>query len=414
MIAGIILIIGAALCLLASLRLTVGFVQIRRARCANGNGNATRRTAIENVQRELVAAALRSSAHQSAWSGWRPMQIVRIEGESTDCKSFYLRDPDDRPLPPYVPGQFLTVRLPVDGDRWVSRCYSLSDAPASQHYRLTIRRVSGGKCSTLLHDTIQVGDLLEVRAPAGQFIPASDPELPLILISAGIGVTPMVSIAKHLFRCQPERPIHFFYQIRDLTQAPLLREVARWGAENEHARLHLFLSQPSGDPPPWITRCGRIAAEDVLEICGRCHGQYMICGPPAMLQEMREGLVAAGIPNAMIAVEAFEAIKQSHLAADDRGEDLIVNANTATHPVRFAGSEKVGQCDANQRTILEAAESAGVPIDSACRSGNCGSCMVRLLEGQAPHARTPDFGPLEPGHVLACLAEPSGPVVVDA
>lgn len=414
MVSSIILLFGAILCLLAIARFTVFYAGPDARSKVMLAAEQDQRAAIVAITDRLVKEADSLNISRRAWRGWRPMAVFRVERESSDCRSFYLKDSDDQPLPPFLPGQYITVGLKDANGRMLSRCYSLSEASDWRYFRITVKRVPGGKVSNLLHDTICPGAILQVRAPSGLFTPIAKNDVPLVLIAAGIGITPIAAIARHAEKCEPSRAIQLFYQVRDLTEAPLLREIARWAANNHHVRLYLYLSKPSAQVPEWVYGTGRLTAKEVLRVCGDKNAQFMFCGPGPMLEAMQQGLTENGVPESMITVEAFEAIQKVKEAEDKKpaGGGTASGANEVS--VRFAKSHKDGICDANNRFILEAAEAVDIEIESGCRSGQCGTCLVKILKGSVGYEQTPGFGPLEPGQALACVAVPENGVEIDA
>ncbi len=179
-----------------------------------------------------AATAVGPSPPTGAWQGLRQFRVVsRVVEDSagTQC-SFYLAPVDTMALPDFKPGQFLTFTLPVEGavpgdvPRVVTRCYSLSDQPDPGHYRITVKRVPApagrpelpaGVASNHLHDHVHVGDVLDVRAPAGHFFIDPDAAVPVVLVAGGIGITPMMSMLRWCQRAQPQRPVHLFYGLRN-------------------------------------------------------------------------------------------------------------------------------------------------------------------------------------------------------
>lgn len=371
---------------------------------------------------DLKKKAAKLVAEKRAWNGWKSLQVAKVVDETHDCKSFYLVDTDQIPLPPFRPGQYLTVACPSPDGKTLNRCYSLSDAPDCRYLRITVKRVPGGKASNWLHDKVAVGHELQVRAPAGMFVPNEDERTPLNLIAAGIGVTPMVAIARYYQRVQPDRFVQLFYQVRNLEQAPLLKPLAKWAADSMHARLHLFVSSQMVQRPSWVAAFGRIDTRQILERCekdelGIPQGQFMICGPDAMQESLRSGLLAVGVPSSRIAVEGFDTVRRTNHSHSETHElnklDRASLCKTG-HPVLFAKSSKQGQSSQSATTVLEVAEEAGVPAESGCRNGDCGACLMKLLNGRIRYEKQPTFGPLADNEILACVALPDGPITLDS
>lgn len=420
MFAGIILTIGILLCLIASAQLV--------SVCGQAS-YAVRQSRRQAIRGELVAEAISEQysskaaklvVERKAWKGWRPMIVAKVVNETTDCKSFYLIDAESSPLPPFVPGQFIAVGLSNEDGTITSRCYSLSDAPDCRYLRITVKRVPTGSMSNRLHDTVRVGSTLLTRAPAGQFVPVEDPRVPLVLIAAGIGITPMVAIARHYQKLQPNRSVQVFYQVRDLEQAPLLHPLSKWAAEHPNARLYLYVSQSPGEKPNWVAGFGRVTIEEIMGRVDVAKSQFMICGPTSMLESIGNGLKLNGVDASRVTVEAFEAIRKAHEQSSSVGASSVEASSVeASEPsvneveICFEKSGKKGRCGGAVQTILDAAEASDVPADSGCRNGDCGACVVKLLKGKVSYPTKPSYGPLESSEALACVAVPDGPISVN-
>lgn len=412
MVSSIIVLIGAAVCLIAVTKITFSCGRIDKKSDSTRLALQERGEAVAAITERLIKGADALAVNRKAWRGWRTMTVFRVERETSDCTSFYLKDSEDQPLPPFLPGQYITVGLKDENGRVVSRCYSLSTAPDWRYYRITVKRVPGGKVSNLLHDQINVGASLQVRAPSGHFTPLANNDVPLVLIAAGIGITPMISIARHAEKCNPSRHIQLFFQVRDISEAPLLKEAAQWASENPHVRLYLYLSRPGSSVPKWVHGTGRLSAEEILRVCQETGCQFMFCGPGPMLESIQQGLVKHGVPESMVTVEAFESIQKIKAAEDSAS--TVGNSPAEGQPVavRFTKSQKSGICDKVNPSILDAAEAIGVDIDSGCRSGQCGACMVKVLKGSVGYTQPPEYGPIEAGQALACVAKPENAVEI--
>ncbi len=410
MFAGIILTIGIVLCLIASAQLVSVCGQMRYAVRQSRRQAMRGELVAEAMSEQFTNTAAKLAVERKAWKGWRPMVVARVVKETSDCKSFYLIDAESSPLPPFVPGQFVAIGLSNEDGTITSRCYSLSDAPDCRYLRITVKRIPKGLMSNRLHDTVHVGSTLLTRAPAGHFVPDEDPRVPLVLIAAGIGVTPMVSIARHYQQLQPQRVVQVFYQVRDLEQAPLLHPLSKWAAEHTNARLYLFVSQHAGERPHWVTGFGRLQIEEILSRVDVVKSQFMICGPTSMLETIGEGLKLSGVEASRVTVEAFEAIRK----AQEQASVAAVGESTGnTVDICFEKSGKQGRCVGPHQTILDAAEASNISAESGCRNGDCGSCVVKLLKGNVHYPKQPSYGPLESNEALACVAVPDGPISVD-
>ena len=424
MLAAAIIIAGICLFVAGTMRLTGACAVARAEQRHRRDADTTRDHDASRLTTQYCQQAEQLAAKRPGWLGWRPLTVYRIVRESVDCKSFYLRDPDGAPLPAFLPGQFLTVAVKNENGTMTSRCYSLSDAPDQRYYRITVKRVCGGAFSPRLHDTVGEGDTLMARAPAGVFVSDSNPQVPLNLIAAGIGITPMISIIDHCQLWQPTRVVQLFYQIRDLEQAPLLEQAARWAAANERVRLYLYVSRPGHSIPKWVAGVGRLNGQEVVRRCELAgggasspvltRGQFMICGPPKMIASLQDELVEQGIDPHRITVEAFGGPSSASPSTPATECEQAPGDNKAGHHVEFAKSGKTFPCSTSHPTILETAEAHGLELESGCRGGDCGACLLRLLKGEVHYPSTPGYAPLGTDEVLACVAQPSGPISVDA
>jgi ferredoxin-NADP reductase len=372
------------------------------------------------------APAARSDA---AWPGWRAFRVARREFEDpaqSQC-SFYLQPVDGQPLPAFKPGQFLTFSLDVPGvdadgratTRPVTRCYSLSDRPDPAHYRVTIKRVPApadrpdlepGVSSNHFHDRVQVGDVLRVKAPSGHFFIDPDASVPAVLIAGGIGITPMMSMLRWCVAEQPQRALHLFYGLRNGREHAFKAQLEALAASHPALHLHVVYSRPEASD---------VAARDDqhhghvdVELLQRTlpHGRhrFYVCGPPAMMQTLVPALAAWGVPLADLHYEAF-----GPASVKLPGAAEAPPAATAEVEVKFHRSGRTLTWDGRDASLLDFAERHGVEVDSGCRSGGCGSCETRLLEGTVQYEHAPDHD-VAPGHCLLCVGRPATALVLEA
>ncbi|MFG0263597.1 MAG: FAD-binding oxidoreductase [Rhodopirellula sp. JB055] len=369
--------------------------------------------------------------HPNRWKGWRSVMVQSIKDESPDCRSFVFVPRDGEPFPPFLGGQYLTVRLndPATG-KHVSRCYSLSSGPDEPHYRITVKRVPGGTMSNLLHDTIGVGDQIEIQPPKGKFhysvdeSQVRDPQ-PLNLIAAGIGITPMLSMMFQSLNERSDREVNLFYQVRNAIDAPFLtpiREIARMLEETTGVRVHLWFSQPEDDDLQPGDTVGRLSAEQIVDRLGHHRGEYLICGPDVFMNAIADGLVECGAAADRVMFESFGGKSKSAGAlavpacdpcADDAGTDASESDDSVGWSVTFQNSKKSASFEAGMDGLLDVAESLDVEVDSGCRSGDCGACVCRLVSGQVKYAESPECD-VEDDEVVLCVAKPVSEVVIDA
>ena len=371
----------------------------------------------------------RGTRTEAAWQGLRAFRVTKREDEDTarsQC-SFHLQPVDAAPLPAFRPGQFLTFTLEAaapspdaaTATRAVTRCYSLSDAPDPTHYRVTIKRVpappdhpeySPGLASNHFHDRVQVGDMLEVKAPGGLFFIDPNPDASVVLIAGGIGITPMMSMLRWCTTAQPQRPVHLYYGVRNAREQAFKPQLEALAAAHPAFRLNLVCSRP--DPTDLIGRNdrheGRIDVELLQRTLPPGRHQFYVCGPPALMQTLVPALVQWGVPIADIHFEAFgPATVMLPGVGDTRAADL------AGIDIRFTRSGRTLAWDGQDATLLDFAERHGIAVESGCRAGGCGSCETRVLKGSVTYATAPDHEPAA-GHCLLCVGRPASPLLLQA
>lgn len=264
--------------------------------------------AMELVAREV---ALYQQAGWKAGQAWRQLKVVKIEPASADALSFTLQDPEGQSLPGFKPGQYLSVALdvPALGLRQI-RQYSLSDAPDTSTWRITVRRVAqadtpAGMISNLLHDTVKVGDRLEVGPPAGEFVLDQTSVRPVLMLSAGVGVTPMVSMLKQLARSQRQRQVWFGFAGTSDQHFPLQQEIRATFAASPEAQCHLwFETETRGDWPGARLHYGRMQLDDAGTL-PLADADCYLCGPLPFMRAQRRWLLAHGVEPTRIRYEVF-------------------------------------------------------------------------------------------------------------
>jgi len=378
---------------------------------------------------ESLPAASLPKAEVAGWSGFRPFKVAQrvIEDSAGQICSFYLEPEDRQALPSYKPGQFLTFRLDVpkadgSGTEQITRCYSLSDAPQSDHYRVSIKRVPHppksdhppGRSSNFFHDSVQVGTTLQVRAPSGHFYlePGGSP---IVLIAGGIGITPMSSMLNWCQENQPEREVWFFYGVRNSKEIAFAAHLNAIAAANPNVHLRLCFS----DPRP----------EDRLGQDFHHHGRvdvhlfrmelplkpyhYYICGPTPMMESLVPALDDWGVPDAHIHFESFGPASIKRRKPETAATESGIAAPASELTVTFAKSGKQAQWSPQSGSLLEFAESQGVAIDSGCRAGGCGTCQTTIRSGEVSYRQSPDYDP-ELGTCLMCVSVPKTHVTLEA
>jgi hypothetical protein len=369
-----------------------------------------------------------ASPSAGAWPGWREFRVARREYEDAGASqcSFYLEPVDQALLPAFKPGQFLTFSLQAAegssaGRRAITRCYSLSDRPEPARYRITVKRVPApagqtgvppGVASNHLHDRVQVGDILQVKAPSGHFYVDPDPGVPAVLIGGGIGITPMMSMLRWILAEQPGRPTHLYYGVRnaqDLAFRPVLEELA---ASHPQFHLNVVYGRPGpGDAPGRdFHHAGHIDVDLLKHTLPHGRHQFYVCGPPPMMESLVPALAEWGVAEQDIHFEAFgpASVKTGRAAPRE-----AASGPAASFEIDFRRSGRTLVWDGQDETLLDFAERHAVAVDSGCRSGGCGSCETRLVSGTVRYAHAPDHD-VAPGHCLLCVGTPTSALVLEA
>jgi ferredoxin-NADP reductase len=364
-----------------------------------------------------------------AWEGWREFRVVqrRLEDAARSQCSFTLQPVDGRPLPAFRPGQFLTFSLELadravngaDAARTITRCYSLSDGPDPGHYRVTIKRVPApldhpeylpGLSSNHFHDHVQVGDVLRVKAPSGHFFIDPDPAVPAVLVGGGIGITPMMSMLRWCNANQPQRVVHLFYGLRNSDEHAFKSQLEEMAAAQPLLRLHVVYSRPASSDVQGrdYQHAGHVDVELLRRTLPHGRHQFYVCGPPAMMQTLVPALAQWGVPVADIHYEAFGPASVKLPGAQAAAVPVVSGVE-----VKFHRSGRTLTWDGRDTSLLDFAERHGIPVESGCRSGGCGSCETRLLDGSVAYEQAPDHD-VTPGHCLLCVGRPTTSLVLEA
>lgn len=378
------------------------------------------------VQPGVASNPATTTSAGAAWAGWRDFRVVRRvdEDEQHSQCSFYLKPVDGMPLAAFKPGQFLTFQLMVPGQT-LTRCYSLSDRPSADHYRVTIKRqqappdrpgVPPGLASSHFHEAVQTGDILRVRAPSGAFFVDPDPAHDIVLIAGGIGITPMLSMLQWCVDEQPNRGIYLYYGLRCGHEHVFKPQLVKLAASHPNFHLTVAYSQPGSTDEPGrdFQHLGYVDLELIKNTLPHGQHQFYICGPPPMMRSLVPAIKAWGVAAADIHFEAFgPASVRSVASTGSDAQAISHNAATKAHSVQFLQTGRTIEWTAASRTLLDFAEINGVDIDSGCRAGSCGACQTKLLSGSVAYADKPDYD-IAPGHCLPCVGVPSTDLVLAA
>ena len=365
----------------------------------------------------------RTENEKSSWNGWRKFRVAEKRLECEDVFSFVLKPHDGKAIPAFKAGQYLTFGLDIPGrDKQVVRCYSLSSAPSDRDfYRVTIKKekappdkpgVPHGVGSGFFADGVKDGDLLNVKAPGGHFYLEAEKQTPVVLISAGVGITPVLSMAREIAAIGSERETWFFFVCRSRADHMLKAEVEQLAARCDNIRLHVCYSKPGPADVQGkdFHTSGRLTADVLKAVLPSSNYDYYMCGNGSFMKSMYEGLIGWGVPEAKIHYEAFgpATIKKT----SDTLTIPKAEAGGKAVNVTFGKSGKVVRWDPALLNLLDFARANDVRIDSGCCAGSCGSCSVAVKQGEVEYLCKADPG--EAGSCLACVCRPKGDLVLDA
>ena len=351
-----------------------------------------------------------------AWPGFRELRVTEIVHEDAAVCSVYLAAGDGTALPAARAGQYLTLRVAGAAQPPPVRSYSLSSAPGAGTYRISVKREPHGVASGWLHRHLQPGALLQAAAPRGAFTLGASAG-PVLLISAGIGVTPVLAMLHQLAAARSEREVWWLYGTRGPAGHPFAAEAHHLLASLPHAREHIFYSAATpAERRRAHAASGRISQQALaaLRIPAAAAAAY-ICGPAGFMTAMRDALTALGTGPARIFTELFGALDAINpgLTGQHRPPPHQPPGPPATGPqVTFARSGITAGFGGTWRSVLDLADACDVPTRWSCRTGVCHTCVTPLLSGHINY--TPD--PLQPppdGQILICCAQPVTNLVLD-
>ena len=358
-----------------------------------------------------------SSGPPPAWVGFRPLRVSRIEKESATVKSFSLMPADDRPLVAALPGQFIILRIKPNADGPpVLRNYSLSDLPSDDHYRVSVKLEENGAASTYLHTHVGVGDVLDVAAPRGAFTLSPDGKK-VVLISAGVGATPVLAMLHALAGEASPREIWWLYGARNREDHPFAEETLNLIKSLPSAKSYVEYSRPGLEDRVGIDFdvAGRIGTE-VLQKIGVPHdAEFYLCGPAAFMDDLTAGLKAWGVADDRVHSEIFgpsKAITPGIADAPHAAPHAPVGPAGIGPQISFARSGLNARWDPKFGSLLDFAEACEVPVRWSCRTGVCHMCESGLISGNVKYQPDP-LDPPAQGNLLLCCSQPAGDIVLD-
>ena len=362
-------------------------------------------------------AGLASVSPPPAWPGFRQLNVTGIEQESDSVISIRLADPDGAQLPAARPGQYLTVRVRTDDEEpSVLRNYSLSGPPGDGYYRFTVKREPDGRASGYLHTKLTVGDQLDIAAPRGTFI-LDGTDAPVLLISAGIGATPILAMLHALATEHSEREIWWLHGTRSHREHSFAAEARDLLASLPNVRTHVYYSRPGATDREGrdFESAGRITAPLLAELEPPQNAQAYVCGPTPFMDEISAGLAAIGIDAARIHTEPFgpaPGLTPGIASTPVRPPHEPAGTPGSGPTIEFARSSLAIPWSDDYASLLELAEACDVPVRWSCRTGVCQTCETTLIAGSVDY----DPDPVEPpadGSTLICCSRPRGDVVLD-
>ena len=360
-------------------------------------------------------AGLTAVSPPPAWAGFRPLAVTATERESESVVSVYLADPDGAAVPPALPGQFLTLRLITGGAAPpLLRSYSLSGAPGADTYRISVKREPHGAGSRFVHTRVHAGDVLEAAAPRGSFV-LQPGDSPVLLISAGVGATPVLAMLHALADTRSRRDVWWLHGARNRAEEPFAAESRSVLARLASGHQHICFSRAGPDDVEgrdYQTE-GRISAPVLAALNLPRDAQAYLCGPAAFMADVSAALAGMGIDN--VRTEIFG-------AAPAQTPGIAAAAARPPHPppgapgdgpqVAFARSGLTVHWDAGYSSLLELAEACDVPVRWSCRTGVCHTCETNLMSGAVRYAPDPVDDPAG-GSALICCSQPAGDLALD-
>jgi ferredoxin-NADP reductase len=340
-----------------------------------------------------------------------------MDRESSSVVSLLLEPVDARPLTVPLPGQFVVLRLYPKADAPpVLRSYSLSDLPDAGHYRITIKEEPHGIASTYLSTQLRVGNVLDVSAPRGAFILRRS-NLPVVLLSAGVGVTPVMAMLHALAAHASPRPVWWIYGARNRPDHPFAREARDLLAKLPHARSYVQYSRPDSTDRLGVDfdAASRLTVMVLEKLGVPRESDFYLCGPPAFLEDFTAGLGGWGVARDRVHTEIFGSGKSVMPGVKKAPRPLphVPEGSPGGGPrISFARAGLTVSWDPKLQSLLELAEACDVPVRWSCRTGVCHTCECGLISGSVKY----DPDPLEPpaaGNLLICCARPRDDMVID-
>jgi ferredoxin-NADP reductase len=377
-------------------------------------------------QIELAASNQSSSKgeplEEGRWHGFRQFRVDRLVKETELCTSVYLQPTDQKAICDFLPGQHLTLKFTLPGQpKPIVRCYSLSQGARKNEYRISVKavqpprdnpQVPAGLVSNFVNQQLKQGDLVDIKSPAGHFYLDTQSNKSVVLLAGGIGITPMAAMVDHILTHQPERQIILFYGSRFGADHAFKNYFAE--LQKQSPNLYVINAYSSPQPEDQLNVDyqvkGFVSIDLIKKLLPKKSYSFYMCGPPPFMDSIYNGLTEWGVPESQI---HFEAFGPASIGKSRKQQVAADNAKVVGTPVKFSNSNIQTEFGPDSENLLDVAEANGVEVDSGCRSGNCGTCQVALLKGKVKYPEGEQVD-CDPGHCLMCIAQPDGPVELEA
>jgi ferredoxin-NADP reductase/MOSC domain-containing protein YiiM len=350
----------------------------------------------------------------AGWTGFRGLRVSRVVPESTTVASIYLTAEDGAPLPRPKPGQFLTLRLPGAAEPPPVRSYSLSAVPSDTEYRISVKRETHGLVSPYLHTRLHPGSAVDAAAPRGDFV-LRDETNPVLLLSAGIGVTPVLAMLHTLAAARSKRDIWWLHTVRSPAEHAFAAEAHHLLDDLDQTHEHIYYTAQNATADLATVTHGRLDRAALAALDLPSTATAYLCGPDGFMAATREALIEIGLPADHIHSELFGTLPPINpgLTGVMRTAPHRQAGADGTGPqITFARSGLTVPWNDGYPSLLEFAEACAVPTRWSCRSGVCHTCVTPVLSGTVRYGPDP-LEPPEPGTALVCCAQPETELVLD-
>ncbi|MBZ9656323.1 MOSC and FAD-binding oxidoreductase domain-containing protein [Phyllobacterium lublinensis] len=370
----------------------------------------------DNAGRKGNAGLTALSGPPPAWSGFRPFRVAHKVRESGSVVSLIIEPADGRPVATALPGQFIVLRLGSGSAPVLTRSYSLSGQPGTTSYRVSVKREKHGAASGYIVDEVKVGDIVQASAARGSFT-LRPGETPVILLSAGIGVTPVLAMLHALAAEASTRDVWWLHGTRNGREHGFVEETRGLLKALAHSHSYVCYSVPDpGDRPNLdFDASGRLNTQAVKQLGLPLDGDFYVCGPSSFMSDLTKGLAALGVAPDHIHTEMFgpgPSISPGVAATQRPPPHLPTSVPGSGALVSFARTGLNVRWDTTFQNLLELAEACDVPVRWSCRTGVCHTCETGLVAGTVGYRPEPVDAPAD-GNVLICCSQPKSDIVID-